>query len=463
MFDTLPGFREFYPEACARRNHIFTQWKRVARSFGFAEYDPPILEPLELYIEKSGEEIVSQLFNFEDKGGRAVALRPELTPSLARLVGSKAGGMKRPIKWFAIGENFRYEKPQKGRLRSHYQLNGDILGEAGPGADAELIALCLSALLAFGLTERDIVLRLSDRNLWMLYLEAMGLQGSDALKVLAVIDKMERLPREAVLEKLQPLFNDAAPDFLAKIETLVAIRSLEELTAFLKAHVTSPALQETLSKRLADWAELLSRLTAYGLGNLVRVDLGIVRGLAYYTGFVFEVFELSENGLRGRALAGGGRYDHLVKKLGYQDLPAVGFGMGDVTLTDLLTEKQLLPAYVESPEVYVIVAGQQERLAALPVIATLRHNGIRVEYPLKDTAFGKQFKAAGESGARVALIYGSDELRDQTVKLKDLINSTETCVPAGNILDAIGWYFAHGELPMQGCGKQDCCHNKKAE
>lgn len=201
-FETLPGFREFYPEACALRNHLFGLWRRAARSFNFLEYDAPVLEPLELYIEKSGAEIVDQLFNFEDRGGRAVALRPEMTPSLARLIGARANSLKRPVKWFNIGEHFRYERPQKGRLRAFYQFNADIFGEPGASADAELIGLLVHSLQAFGLSEKDFKIRLSDRNLWLLLLAAEGLDERDGAAVLGVIDKLERMERAKVIEWL---------------------------------------------------------------------------------------------------------------------------------------------------------------------------------------------------------------------------------------------------------------------
>ncbi|MEM8549656.1 MAG: ATP phosphoribosyltransferase regulatory subunit, partial [Verrucomicrobiota bacterium] len=197
MFQTLPGFREFYPEDCAIRNYLFETWRASAQCFGFAEFDGPLLEPLELITAKSGDEIVSQLFNFEDKGGRLVTLRPELTPTLARLVGAKAGSLKRPVKWFGIAENFRYEKPQKGRLRSHYQLNADLLGDTSPAADAEIIALLIQTLCAFGLGQEHFVLRLSDRELWLLLLALRGIEGEPALLALNAIDKMERESEEA--------------------------------------------------------------------------------------------------------------------------------------------------------------------------------------------------------------------------------------------------------------------------
>lgn len=426
MFHCLPGFRDFYPAQCAARNYIFDQWEQAALRFNFSRYDVPLLEPLDLFKVKSGNEIVSQLFNFTDKGGREVALRPELTPSLARLVGARSASLKKPVKWFCIGENFRYERPQKGRLRSHYQLNADILGEPGPGADAELIALCLDIFSVFGLTAEDICLRLSDRDLWIDFLTCLGCEGESALQVLAIIDKLERVERKKTIDDLRIHFGDAAEDTLSKIDTLIKIHGLEDLRTFLYEQAPDAEIKDSLTCRLGQWEVLLDRLNGLGLIPWVQIDLGIVRGLAYYTGFVFEVFERSG---RSRALAGGGRYDHLLKKLGYSDLPATGFGLGDVVLTDLLEEKKLLPAFKQTPDIYIIMGEEPERKAALGDVARLRSLGFSVEYALKDIAFGKQFKSAGQSGARLALIYGSSELAAGNIKIRDLSSGNETDVP----------------------------------
>ncbi|MDP4611918.1 MAG: histidine--tRNA ligase [Opitutales bacterium] len=426
QFETLPGFREFYPDACARRNHIFGQWRKVARAFNFLEYDAPVLEPLELYIEKSGEEIVGQLFNFEDRGGRAVALRPEMTPSLARLVGAKANGLKRPIKWFNIGEHYRYERPQKGRLRAFYQYNVDIFGEAGPGADAELIALLVQALQAFGLGSDDFKVRLSDRDLWLHMLAAEGLDEDASATVLGIIDKLERMDRSKAIERLAPVIGDEAEAFLGRIEEVIAIRDFETLTNYMQNLASEGDIADQIRIRLGEWEQLLNSLQAAGAGEFIQIDLGIVRGLAYYTGFVFEAFEASGE---GRALAGGGRYDALVKKLGGPDMPAVGFAMGDVTLADLLESKGLTPTYVQSPDFIAIIGGPEARDAAMGDAALIRRMGYTIDYPLKDQAFGKQFKEANQKGARFALIYGSEEIEQGVVKVRDFSSGVEQMLP----------------------------------
>jgi len=427
-FQTLPGFREFYPDALARRNHIFRLWRQTANAFGFQEYDAPVLEPLDLYKTKSGDEIEQQLFSFIDKGGREVALRPEMTPTVCRLVGAKANALKRPIKWFSIAEFYRYERMQRGRGRCFFQFNADIFGEPGPEAETELIALLVQCLCAFGLTEQDFFVRLSDRNLWFYYLEALGLDESRIRAVLGAVDKYEKIGDDAFkpyAEKFGPL---DAP-VRAKVLAFLQVKSLAALEQTL-----APLGGEKLAARLAEWRKLLGNLEAMGLRRFVEVDLGVVRGLAYYTGFVFEAFDRKGE---LRALAGGGRYDNLIGKLGLAELPAVGFAIGDMTFALLLEQRGLMPDLVQAPDIFCVLGGEPERLAAFADIQALRAAGWRVEYPFKDLAFGKQFKAATESGARLALIYGGDELAKGVVKLRDLTQRTERDVPRAEVLAAV--------------------------
>ena len=427
-FQTLPGFREFYPEDLARRSHLFGQWRRAARAYGFAEYDAPILEPLDLYRAKSGEEIENQLFSFTDKGGREVALRPEMTPTVCRLVGERAGSLKRPIKWFSIGEFYRYERMQKGRGRCFFQFNADVFGEPGPEAEIELIALLIQCFTSFGLTAADFHVRLSDRNLWFYFLTSLELDADQSRGVLTAVDKFEKLGPEA-FDAYTAKFGALPEETKAKILAFLQIRSLPELETVCAAQGS-----DALSSRLGDWKKLLGALAAMGLGSYVSVDLGVVRGLAYYTGFVFEAFDRQGD---LRALAGGGRYDDLVEKLGGPNLPAVGFAIGDMTFSLLLQQRNLAPVPSEAPDVYCVLGGPAEKTAAWADIAALRAAGIRVEYPFKEIAFGKQFKAAAESGARIALIYGSNELAAGIVKLRDLGTRTERDVPRGEVLAAV--------------------------
>ena len=432
-FQSLPGFRDFYPDDLARRTHIFRHWRQAAGAFGFAEYDAPVLEPLDLYRAKSGEEIEAQLFSFTDKGGRDVALRPEMTPSVCRLVGARANALKRPIKWFSIAEFYRYERMQKGRGRCFHQLNADIFGEPGPEAEIELIALLVQCMRAFGLTAEDVCIRLSDRNLWFHYLASLGLDDARIRALLSAVDKFERSGDEA-FKGYETEHGPLAPDLKAKVLAFLGIRSFEALEKALGTGANAGAL----ASRLADWRRLLGGLEAMGLGAFIQVDLGVVRGLAYYTGFVFEAFDRKGE---LRALAGGGRYDDLVSRLGGVELPAVGFAIGDMTFGLLLQERGLAPAVAHAPDVYCILGGERERRVAFADINRLRASGYRVDYPMRELAFGKQFKAAAESGARLALIYGSDEVARGIVKVRDLVERSEREFPAAELDAAVRAHF----------------------
>lgn len=431
MFKTLPGFREFYPEDCAKKNYIFGVWRRAARSFGFSEFEPPLLEQLDLFTEKSGEEIKSQLFEFVDKGGRAVSLRPEMTPSLARMVGAKAAGIRRPVKWFAIGENYRYERQQKGRLRAFFQYNADILGEESLNADAEIIALLIESLRGFGLTENEFKLRLGDRTLWVLFLENAGVPKDRIIPVLSVIDKLEKVSPEALDEMTSKALEGTSVDaqtLIGKIKKFISVRDVDSMASSFDAE---GGLAERVDKRISQWRELVGILDSLGVGAYISPDLSIVRGLAYYTGFVFEAFQTVGT---GRALAGGGRYDNLVKKLGYQDMPAVGFGMGDVTVSDLLELVGKSSSLPDVPDAYFVIGSEDVRRKALEIVSTLRRAGIKVDYPLKASSFGKQFKQADAVGASKALVFGVDEAAAGVVKIKNLKSGEESAVPIDDIL-----------------------------
>ncbi|HEY4299816.1 MAG TPA: histidine--tRNA ligase [Candidatus Didemnitutus sp.] len=427
-FQSLPGFRDFYPEDFFRRQHIFQNWRRAAVAHGFQEYDAPVLEPLELYTTKSGDEIEGQLFSFTDKGGREVSLRPEMTPTVCRMVGAKAGALKRPIKWFSVAEFYRYERAQKGRLRAFHQLNADIFGEAGPEAEIELISLLVQCLTGFGLTQDDFYVRLSDRDLWFYFLEALGLDDAQSRGMLTAVDRFEKMG-DAAFNGYVEQHGALAPELKEKVLAFLAVKSLAALEAIL-----APLGQAKLAARLADWKRVMGGLDSMGLGGFIQVDLAVVRGLAYYTGFVFEAFDRKGD---LRALAGGGRYNNLVQKLGYADLPAVGFAIGDVTTGLLLEQRGLAPKFAGAPDVFVIIDGEAGRREALPCIRELRADGWRVEYPFKDQAFGKQFKAAAESGARVALIFGGDEIARGVVKIRNMADRSEKEVPRNEAVAAV--------------------------
>ena len=424
MFEVLPGFRDFRPNKCAVRNFIFEHWRSVARSFGFEEFDGPILESLELFTKKSGEEIAEQLFAFEDKGGRKIALRPEMTPSLVRILGEQIATIKRPTKWFNITENFRYERPQKGRLRSFYQFNIDIVGEASCTAEAELIALAIQSFQTFGLSREHFYIRLSDRQLWMLWLQAFGIDDEDTkVKMLSLFDKWERRSHADIEKDLQKILPEQAnaTAFFQATEQLRNAHDLQSIKDIFTQYARLDTLQ-ILDQRLEDFTLLLNELADLGCSDFVEIDLSIVRGLAYYTGFVFEVFE---TGNQGRALAGGGRYDQLFEKLVGHDMPAVGFAAGDVTLTDLLEKNHLLPDLNLNSDAYIVFE-PTEKPMALRCAQNLRHLGFSVKYTLGETkSLSKQLKKAYSDEPRFVLIFTHEEMLQNKVQIK--------CVADGKI------------------------------
>jgi histidyl-tRNA synthetase len=357
-----------------------------------------------------------------------------MTPSVCRLVGERAGSLKRPIKWYSIGEFYRHERMQKGRGRSFSQLNADVFGEAGPEAEIELIALLIQCMRAFGLTESDFCIRLSDRTLWFHYLGSLGLDEARIRALLVAVDKYERSGHDA-FKAYEEAYGPIATQLKERVLAFLALRSFGELEQALDFAGAAPAI----AARLAEWRTLLGGLSAMGLGDYVQVDLGVVRGLAYYTGFVFEAFDRKGE---LRALAGGGRYDDLVGKLGGSELPAVGFAIGDMTFALLLEERGLAAKVSQAPDIYCILGGAAERRAAFADIHRLRSGGYRVEYPMRELAFGKQFKAAADSGARIALIYGGEELAKGVVKMRDLVERTEREFPAGEAEAAVRGFFA---------------------
>lgn len=408
----LPGFRDFYPEDCARRNYILSVWREVARRYGFVEYDGPVLEPIELYQKKSGGELVGQLFDFPDKGGRHVALRPEMTPTLARLVAARERDFKKPLKWFCVPQFFRYEKPQRGRGREFYQFNADIIGEASPSADAELVALVIDLLREFGFTADDFVVRLSSRTAWQQFFASAGGRAEDEYEFFQIVDKAERLPAEKTNAALAAL---GVPGL-----------SADTVLAFMRG------------KAPTDLAPVLNDLSARGLRDYVEVDYAIVRGLAYYTGVVFEVFD---RGKSERALAGGGRYDRLLALMsdGKTDLPALGFGMGDVVLGNMIedivaarTRRDCWTSRQRACDVYVVVAREERRTEALTLVQHLRQDGLRVDFPLTAAKVGKQFQTAETLGAGLAVVVGDEW---PAVKIKTLATREEEVVPNTGLAD----------------------------
>ena len=389
-----------YPADFAVRRHIFEHWRGVARAYGFAEYEGPTLEGVDLYRKKSGGELVGQLFEFIDKGKREVALRPEMTPTLARMVAARARDFKKPIKWFSMGSFYRYEKQQDGRLREFAQLNCDLFGDRSVAGEAEMIALAIDLFRTFGLTEKDFYVRINDRRVWEQFLAERGIAAERSEEFLQIIDKFER-EREEV--------------------------NVAKLAAF---GVTLPELREFLAKPAPILESLAVELADRGLQEFVRFDATIVRGLAYYTGVVFEVFATAHN----RALAGGGRYDDLLKTLsdGSVDLPALGFAIGDVVLEKVLRATPAAAEKLEAairaenaPQVYGVIADEARRTEAVKLLSELRREGVRVDYPLAPMKVGRQFQLAEQAGAPFAIVVGTEWPQ---VKLKTLATREERVV-----------------------------------
>ena len=410
----LPGFRDFLPENCAARNYIFAKWREVARSYGFIEWDGPILEPTELYKKKSGVEIVDQLFNFADKGERDVAMRPELTPTLARVIAAHEREFKKPLKWFSIGRFFRHEKQQRGRLREHFQLNCDIVGENALAADIELLALCVDLLRAFGFTEKVAVVRISDREFWTDFLREKNVPSDRWDELLQIIDKSGRESPENTRAKLGEL--------------------ADPVLAILSEGGKSEKLER-----------LVKGLRGRGLADFIDIDVRIVRGLAYYTGIVFEVFD---RGGKLRAIAGGGRYDNLIQQLsdGAVSMPALGFAMGDVVLGELINETakarekmQQVIAAEQKIDIYIVIAKEERRADALAQIQELRDRGYRVDHALTPEKVAKQFQTAEQLGARLAILFGDEWPQ---LKMKDMASGEQQLISSKDLVSRIG-----SELP----------------
>jgi histidyl-tRNA synthetase len=414
--ERLPGFRDFYPEPLPQsgmwsadaRQYVFDTWRATARRYGFREYDGPPLEPLELFTTKSGEEIVGQLYNFKDKGEREISLRPEMTPSLARMVAAHERNYKKPIKWFALPQLFRYERQQKGRLREHFQLNADIIGETDPAADAELIALLIDTLRSFGLTEEDFVIRLSSRNAWHEFFVQHNGDPSKEYDFYQSIDKLER-EDSATNEQKLGLLGFSLAEVMDRIKTGQPTTELQSI---------------------------LNNLSARGLGGFVKVDYGVIRGLAYYTGVVFEAFDRKGE---LRAIAGGGRYDNLIKLIsgGKVNLPALGFGMGDVVLLELLKLRERLPAFDATVDAFCVIEDESLRLDSLKLIESLRWSGFSIDYALTTAKPDKQIKRAQELGARHTVRLERNTEQAVQVRIRNLKTRAEKLVGQDEVASAL--------------------------
>ncbi|GAX14260.1 histidyl-tRNA synthetase [Fistulifera solaris] len=406
--DTNPpkGTRDFYPEDMRLRNWLFDQWRDTARISGFVEYDAPVLESEALYTRKAGEEVTQQLYNFVDKGERAVTLRPEMTPSLARMVMAKKGALPLPFKWFSIPQCWRYERMTRGRRREHFQWNMDIWGVAGEEAEAELIAAMVRFFEGVGLTSEDVGIKVNSRLVIGEVLNELGIPPEKFAATCVLVDKLEKVPVDAIQGELEELGLDRS--VVEKLLNVLTNKSIESLRETLGAD----------SKAVLQLEKFMSLCDAYGIQDWIILDASVVRGLAYYTGIVFEAFDRKG---QLRAIAGGGRYDKLLETFGGDSIPAAGFGFGDAVIVELLKERNILPSFEESG-IDTVVFAMNEKLfpVAIQAATALRKAGQSVDLILEAKKSKWVFKHADRLGAKYCLIVGESEYENGEVAVKDL-------------------------------------------
>ena len=411
MAQGVRGTRDFYPEDMRLRNWLFQKFHSSSLSHGFEEYDSPIIEHEELYTRKQGEEITQQLYNFEDKGGRKISLRPEMTPSLARMVMARSGALPLPIKWYSIPQCWRYERTQRGRGREHYQWNVDIWGMEGIEADAELLSVMVHMFESVGLTHDDVVVRISSRKVLEEVLGSLGIEGDSFTKTCVIVDKMDKLPEETVSAQLSDLgISDSS---ITTIQSVLSVTDLPELRDML-----SPD-----SMAVSELERLFQLLESYGISDWTKFDASVVRGLAYYTG---PVFEAQDRGGELRAICGGGRYDKLIGTLGGRDLPATGFGFGDMVIMELLSDKGLLPDISSRVSDVVFSMDESLRGAAMEVSSRLRGAGRTVDLVLEPKKMKWVFKHAERTGADRLVMVMPAEWESGKVRIKDLQTGEES-------------------------------------
>lgn len=399
------GVRDFYPVDQFVQRYILEHMSRVCELFGYEEYNASVLEPAELYRAKTSDEIVNeQTYTFTDRGDREVTLRPEMTPTLARMVAGKQRDLGFPVRWYSIPNVFRYERPQHGRLREHWQLNADLVGVAGIEADAEIIALAHAVLRAMGAEERDFEIRVSDRRLLNAAYEECGVAEDLRTPVTRLLDRKDKM---------------SAEEFLNKLKEIVDAVTAQKLVDLLD-RTTSTAYLE----------QLRAQLELMGVHNMV-VDTSITRGFDYYTGMVFEVYDTHEK--NNRALFGGGRYDNLLSMFGGQKIPAVGFGMGDVTARDFLEAHDLLPEYAPATELMIAVVDEDSMSHAIKLAQDLRREDIAVSVNFSGKRVGDQIRHADKMKVPFVLAVGSTERESGRYTIKNLSTGDEKIVTADQI------------------------------
>jgi histidyl-tRNA synthetase len=423
QLDTNPpkGTRDFYPEDMRMRNWLFDQWRDVAKSYGFAEYDAPVLENESLYTRKAGEEVTQQLYNFVDKGDRPVALRPEMTPSLARMVMAKKGGLTLPLKWFSIPQCWRYERMTRGRRREHFQWNMDVWGVEGVEAEAELLSAMVSFFQNVGLSSEDVGIKVNSRMVIGEVLTELGIPEEKFAATCVLVDKLEKVPLDAIQGELQELGLDRS--VVEKLTEVLTNKSIESIKGVLGAD--SVAVEQLEG--------LIDLCKAYGIEDWILFDASVVRGLAYYTGVVFEAFDRKGE---LRAIAGGGRYDKLLQTFGGDPTPAAGFGFGDAVIVELLKERNVLPSF-EKTDIDAVVFAMRDELygASLAVANQLRKAGKSVDVILESKKTKWVFKHADRIGAKYCVIVAPDEYEKGEVSIKDLSAGEQQSVKIDSLAD----------------------------
>lgn len=400
------GTRDFYPEEMRLQRWLFGKWRKAAAAHAFSEYDSSVLENEALYVRKAGEEVTTQLFNFEDKGGRRVTLRPEMTPTLARMVLAKRKALTLPLKWYSIPQCWRYERMTRGRRREHYQWNMDIWGEKGSAAEIELLSAVAFFFREVGLTPEDVGIKINSRSCLNELLVQLDVAPELHARAAVLIDKLDKVPVDAIAEDLKEIGLEASS--LDKLLATLEARTLDDLRAVLGED--SGAVREL--------EELFRRADAAGIGEWLVLDASVVRGLAYYTSTVFEAFDRSGE---LRAICGGGRYDALLEMFGAEPMPAVGFGFGDAVIVELLKDRNLLPeGLTNGIDAMVFAFDDDLQDAAAAVAARLRGVGANVDLKLEPLKMKKAFKDADRIGADNVVIIAPSEWEQGLVRVKDL-------------------------------------------
>lgn len=407
------GTRDYYPEDKRVQNYIFSVWRDVSESFGYEEYGTPLLEPLELYAAKTGQEIVKeQTYTFTDRGDRTVAIRPEMTPSVSRMIAARQQETGYPARWYSIANFMRYERPQRGREREFWQLNADLFGASGVQADAETILLAHSLMKAFKATEAMYTIRINDRQLIesMMY-DYLGLSTVQSELMIKLFDRKGKIPHEAFRDQAIEIFGvDKAPDGLKKIAKLISSNDIDSLPSELAD-----------SEPVKQLRELFHVIHAGGVRNAV-FDITLMRGFDYYTGMVFEVFDNHPD--NNRAMFGGGRYDGLISLFGGEPIPTVGFAPGGTTMEVFLRSHELLPVFSSTTDIYMIVLGDNQR-GAQKLARALREEDINVAVDITGRKLDKQIKAAVKMQVPYLLFVGDKEIEREVYRLKDVKHEKE--------------------------------------